>query len=358
MKSITFLFPGNGRKPIGGYKVVYEYANRLSKDGYIVHIVYPATVFFRKKPFMQKIRCILKYIYFILLGGYSGRRWFQLNSPVREHFTWSLNEHSTPKTDYYVATAVETAIYLKEYNIPIQKKLYLIQHYENWSIPEPLLRETYRFGFKNIAIARWLQKIVEETGAPCYLIQNGFDFNFFQKTIDYPQKDKFLISMLYHSSEWKGCKYGLEALHIVKQKFPQLKVYLFGVPDAPSLPDWIEYYQQPDRETFNRIYNEAAIYLGPSLSEGWGLTVGEAMICGAAVVCTNNPGYWEMAIDKQTALVAPIKDAESLANNIIYLIENDGERYRIAAAGHQYIQQFTWDIAYKKFVSVLNDSKK
>lgn len=355
MKSITFLLPGHGRNPIGGYKVVYEYANRLAADNYEVHIVYPASVFFRQRSFEIKIKYILKYLYFVLFGGYSARRWFALDGNVREHLVWSLNKRNVCKTDYYVATAVETAMYLKNYHVPANNKLYLIQGYENWNISDQQVQETYRYGFKNIVIAQWLREIVERTGAACFLIHNGFDFSFFQKNIDYPQKNKFCISMLYHLSEWKGCKYGFEALHIVKRKYPQLKAYIFGVYAPPSLPEWMEYYRQPDRDTFNRIYNEAAIYLAPSLTEGWGLTVGEAMICGAAVVCTDNMGYREMAIDKETALLSPIKDAESLANNIIYLIEHDEERYRIAQAGHQYIMQFTWDSAYEKFKSVIEE---
>lgn len=33
MKSIVFIMPGSGRKPIGGYKVVFEYANRIAALG-------------------------------------------------------------------------------------------------------------------------------------------------------------------------------------------------------------------------------------------------------------------------------------------------------------------------------------
>ena len=78
-------------------------------------------------------------------------------------------------------------------------------------------------------------------------------------------RDKFAVVMLYHEMERKGCKYGFEALELVKQRYPQLKVTLFGTPELPTdLPEWYEYYQRPDREMHNRIYNEAAIFLGTS----------------------------------------------------------------------------------------------
>ena len=43
-RRIAFLLPRSGVTPIGGYKVVYEYANRLAADGYEVELVYPAYV--------------------------------------------------------------------------------------------------------------------------------------------------------------------------------------------------------------------------------------------------------------------------------------------------------------------------
>ena len=40
-KSICFVLPGFSRHEIGGYKVVYEYANRLIDFNYDVTIFYP-----------------------------------------------------------------------------------------------------------------------------------------------------------------------------------------------------------------------------------------------------------------------------------------------------------------------------
>ena len=41
-KRILFLLPSIGVKPIGGFKVIYEYANRMVADGFDVGIGYPA----------------------------------------------------------------------------------------------------------------------------------------------------------------------------------------------------------------------------------------------------------------------------------------------------------------------------
>lgn len=358
MKSISFLLPSVNRNPVGGYKVVYEYANRLVGDGYDVHIVYPVSRFFIKKGLKYQLRAVLRYLYYRFYKKYSANSWFSLDNRVKEHLAFSLNHRHVPKTDFYVATFVETAMYLNEYNIPLINKLYLIQGYENWNISDKEVIETYQYGMKNIVTSKWLADMVKQSGAIYSIIPVGFDFDYFRLECPITKRKKYCIAMLYHTQKIKGCEYGLEALEIVKEKYPQLEVRLFGFPVRPKeIPDYIKYYNKPDRETHLRIYNDSAIYLAPSIEEGWGLPVGEAMICGAAVVCTDNKGFREMAEDGKTALMSPPCDAQSLAENIIKLIEDDELRIRIAEEGNRNIQSFTWDASYAKLKKLIHSSR-
>lgn len=353
-KSITLLLPAAGTIPSGGYKVAYEYANRLCRDGYLVHIAYPALRFADKQPLKRVIRMWLKCFYYRYVKGYSCKVWFPLDDRIREHYFYSLNYRYIPKTEFYLATAVQTAISLASYPISNKRKLYLIQDFENWELPDDQVKETYRYGFKNIVVSTWLERIVLTSGANCVTIKNGFDFEYFKMYIPPSDRNRFHIAMMYSYEPRKGCKFGLAALEKVKQTYPELKVSLFGVQERPlDIPDYFEYSHRPDRDTHNRIYNEAAIYLAPSIDEGWGLPVGEAMICGCAVVCTDNKGFREMAEDGVTALMSPARDPQSLAHNIIRLIEDDILRVRIATQGNANIHQFSWDISYAKLKNLL-----
>ena len=354
MSTITFIFPHPVDGPTGGYKVVYEYANRLVADGHRVNIVYSGSLFWRKKSLYFKLTNCVRYIQ-MLIKGYGCRKWFNLDKRVKEHLTLSLNYRHVPQSDIYICTSPYTAMYVKDY--PTENKYYFIQGYENWgAVTDEKLRETYHYPLKKIVISKWLQAIIEkEENETCTLIYNGFNFDDFREDIKISNKDKYRVTMLYHTMELKGAKYGLEALGIVKREFPQLRVNLFGTPPQPAaLPEWITYYHQPSKELLNKIYNEAAIFIGCSNAEGWGLTIGEAMICGAAVACTNNKGYLEMAKDGETALVSPIKDAQALANNIIRLIKDDELRHLIARNGNEFIKQFDWNSSYKKLKETLN----
>ena len=357
MKRISFLLPSIACHPLGGFKVVCQYANMLANDGYKVTLVYPT--FMPKQSdsllitFLRFCKSILRHISCRITKKYSCKSWFNLDNRVKEHLTWTLDEYFCPESDIYVATSIRTAIYLNKYN-KSKQKIYLIQGYESWGdITEEQVISSYKYGFKNIAISRWLHRIVLNSGTECALIPNGFDFNFFQKTTEVGNRNKFCIAMLYHTQDLKGCSDGFEALAIVKAKYPKLVVNIFGVFPRPNIPDWYHYYQCPDRDVFNQIYNEASIFIGTSWNEGWGLTVGEAMICGCAIACTDIDGYKEMVEDGVTALLSPIKDPKSLANNIITLIENDSLRYEIAIQGNIHIKKFNWENSFKKFKNVI-----
>ena len=41
MRKIVFWMPRACMEPAGGFKVIFEYANRLAKDGFSVEIIYP-----------------------------------------------------------------------------------------------------------------------------------------------------------------------------------------------------------------------------------------------------------------------------------------------------------------------------
>lgn len=352
-KSVCFLMMGIPSHPTGGLKVVLEYANYLAKSGFEVHIVYSATLNFQQEPFINKLRLVLRYPY-VHVRGFSAKVWFGLEKSVKEHWTFSLNQRHVPKTDFYVATARQTSIYLKDYDVPEENKLYLIQGFENWDVTDREVYDTYRFGLKNIVVSNWLKDKVEKTGANCVLIKNGFDFNYFRLNSPIESRSSCTISMLYHKSELKGCKYGLKALSLVRAQKPQLKGLLFGTEGKPEdLPEWIEYYCCPDRATLNYIYNTSSIYVAPSLQEGWGLTVGEAMICGNAIVCTDTLGFQEMVTDGKEGIIVPTRNSLALANAILAFIDNPELRVSMAQAAVNTIQNFKWDTSFRLFESML-----
>lgn len=348
--------PGGSPKPIGGYKVVYEYANRFVQDGYDVHIMMPMSLSFWESNVVEKLKVVPRYFQNLLTGKFKPR-WFPLDERVKLHLVPSLLECFAPRTDAYIATSIHTSEYLNRYKrVSNNCKFYLIQDFENWHTSDERVIETYKFDMHKICISNWLAEIVRSAGVGCTVIQNGFDFEKFRLTLPIDEKNKFSIAMMYHKDARKGCVYSFEALSIVKQRYPQLRVELFGA-SKPSeqLPNWCCFHLMPSAELHNRIYNDSAIYIASSIMEGWGLTIGEAMMRGAAIVCSDTDGFKEMVEDGHSALISPIKDPAHMAENIIRLIEDDTLRCRIATNGYNAIQKFTWRGSYLKLKTIIGE---
>lgn len=183
---------------------------------------------------------------------------------------------------------------------------------------------------------------------------NGFDFNYFTLNTPIGERKQPIVSMLWHNMPRKDCATGWKALQMVKEAVPSLTVKMFGTPERPDfLPEWVEYTRCPSREKHNEIYNSSQVFMATSRSEGWGLTVGEAMICGAAVACTDCSGFKEMAVDSTTALISTVGDAEALAANVIRLLNDDALRVRIAAEANTRIHEFTWQRSSEAMMEAL-----
>ena len=360
---IVFLLPWRDEVPVGGYKVVYEYANRFCREGWNVTICYPhvrGTFTQDVKNPLRRLEQKIGFFYRNFKKQYRAGEWFPLEDGIKKLFVFTISDFSLRdyKDAKIIATAVETAMELNAVrSIPNANKYYFIQGFEAWNISEESVYATYRFPMKKITIAPWLLERIESAGEKAILIPNGFDFDYFTLSTPIEDRCSFEIAMLFHKDEdIKRCKDAMSAIELVKRQIPELHVTMFGTPDAPAdLPDWYTYHRQPDKVLHNSIYNNAAIFVAASRTEGMALPPAEAMICGAALCCTDIGGFQLYAIHNKTALLSPVFDTEALANNILRLIKDNELRIQLARAGNEYIKQFTWEKAFASFKNVLKD---
>jgi len=351
---VCFLLPAWCDQPIGGYKIVYEYANRLAERGWDVSILYA-----REGRYCGFWRLPLSFVRHPIVWGkwywkFAAERrnwtgeveWFKLSPKVKQDLVpwyapWTLWRQGFRTR--FVATFIWTSMCLdKAWGV---KKHYLVQDFENWGgFTSEDVERTYRFkAMKKIAISKWLERGIRRVDGNVEYIPNGLDFEYFRMTNDIESRDPATVAFMWHVDKRKRTDMALAALKMVREKHSALKVSAFSAYDRPAdLPEWISFEKCPSRERHNEIYNNAAIFVASSEQEGWGLTPCEAMQCGAAVACTDCGGYKSFAEDGKTALMSPINDAAALAANICRLIEDNELRIRIANAGYENIQQFTW----------------
>ncbi len=93
-------------------------------------------------------------------------------------------------------------------------------------------------------------------------------------------------------------------------------------------------------EALAALYGGAHLFVFPSLYEGFGLPVLEAMACGAPVVCSAVGALQEVAGD--AALYFNPEDAEDIADALVRALEDESLRERLSRAGLQRAASFSW----------------
>ena len=89
------------------------------------------------------------------------------------------------------------------------------------------------------------------------------------------------------------------------------------------------------------LYAAATVFVLPSLYEGFGLPVLEAMACGAAVACSSTSSLPEIV--GEAALTFDPQDVEAMAEAIGRLLGDEDLRRHMAQAGLVQAASFTWD---------------
>jgi glycosyltransferase involved in cell wall biosynthesis len=106
-------------------------------------------------------------------------------------------------------------------------------------------------------------------------------------------------------------------------------------------------------DDITRLYSHADLFVFPSLYEGFGMPVLEAMACGAPVVTSNRSALPEVAGDA-ALLVNPESD-EELAGAMVGILRDASLRETLRAKGFERARQFTWERAAKQTVAVYKE---
>lgn len=354
----TFVLPQLRRKPIGGYRIVYEYASRLSMRGHHVTLVHPMippgggalSRMLKRSEWKERIA-----------HHRSGTSipWFSFPSTVDNRIVRRLTPEIFPDGDVLCATSWRTAQCVAAAKSSMGQKLYMIQHYETWDAPKDLLDQTWRLPMHKIVISKWLAHLASAMGesSRTTYIPNGINFDQFALRTPYSSREPHRVGMLTHSKKWKGTFDGLTALELTRKSIPDLRVTLFGTGDRPpQAPAWMEYRQNVTGDALRDLYNEVAVFLHPSWAEGWPLPPAEAMACGCALVAADNPGVLDYVIDRATAMVAPRADPTSLARVLTKVLIDDSLRQSVASSGYHSIRWYTWTRAIDTLETLLAES--
>ncbi len=102
------------------------------------------------------------------------------------------------------------------------------------------------------------------------------------------------------------------------------------------------------------LYGGATLFIWPSLYEGFGVPVLEAMACGAPVITSNTSSLPEVAGD--AGLLIDPTDASAITRAITHLLADTDVRSDLSARGRERARQFSWDHVAEQTVQVYREA--
>jgi glycosyltransferase involved in cell wall biosynthesis len=125
---------------------------------------------------------------------------------------------------------------------------------------------------------------------------------------------------------------------------PRAAVQRAGLEDRVLFIGWVPEHDKP------ALYSGAALFVFPSLYEGFGLPVLEAMSCGTAVVTSDRASLPEIVGDG-AILVDPL-DSSALAAAMTDLLRDPAKRGQLAERGLSRAKLFSWEETLCKTIAV------
>jgi len=134
---------------------------------------------------------------------------------------------------------------------------------------------------------------------------------------------------------------------------------LAGKPGWLFDPSWVigtEHVYMPgyiDEADKGALYAGARALVFPTLYEGFGFPILEAMLCGTPVITSSTSSLPELAGD--AALLVDPLDVEAISDALALVSGNDDLRRRLGAMGAAQAGQFTWERAAHQVLNALKE---
>lgn len=183
---------------------------------------------------------------------------------------------------------------------------------------------------KYIAVSEYIKKNLIKSGIngnKITVLYNGVEFNDVKER-DYSSNKRVIIGSIGRLHKVKGYENLIKAASKIKNRDWQLKILgegnernkLKSLINGFNLSKEVELCGQTDNPP--KFLSELNIYIQPSLSEGFGLTVVEAMGAGLPVIVTPVGSLPEIVKHNITGIIAEGTDLGSLAEAINKLVGN------------------------------------
>ncbi|WP_183563761.1 glycosyltransferase family 4 protein [Mucilaginibacter sp. SP1R1] len=172
-------------------------------------------------------------------------------------------------------------------------------------------------------------------------------------------KNTFKIIFVGTIGVRKGLIYLFESLKELRKKI-NIECILIGNIEKEFEPIFkkhlylFTYLGRAKQTDLLNFYNDASVFVLPTLDEGMALVQLEAMACGLPVICTTNSGADTIIEDGIDGFIVPIRDANAITEKITFLYHNKDKREEMSINAEKKAKKFSWDAYGEKLQLFIN----
>jgi glycosyltransferase involved in cell wall biosynthesis len=126
---------------------------------------------------------------------------------------------------------------------------------------------------------------------------------------------------------------------------------ILKAPEKYNVKERVNFVHNASDEDLPPLYKNAEFFVLPSLYEGFGLPVLEAMSYGTPVITSSVSSLPEAGGD--AALYVDPESVEDISSKMKKLLNDEGLRKDLIKKGHEQVKKFSWEKAAKETLSVL-----
>jgi starch synthase len=207
-----------------------------------------------------------------------------------------------------------------------------------------------------------------EKGVPPNKVQKlsyGVDLGLFHPVPK--EDDKFRVIFVGGYSVRKGINYLFEAVRPLVEK-RSIEVWLVGTPSPEAreilhrIADLFIDKGAQSRSKLSWFYSQASVLVLPSIEDGFGLVLAQAMACGVPVIATTNTGAEDLITDGVDGFIVPIRDSDIIRQKLQWMLDNPTKRQAMGEAALQRVNSLGgWDkygeTAIAAYRQLLNDQR-
>lgn len=220
----------------------------------------------------------------------------------------------------------------------------------SWTVVSSFLREGI------VRMDRSLSDIIEVVPMP-------HDETIFYRDENIRREENQIVSVTRFTDQKRVDKL-INAMALLNERKPEVKLVLYGTgPLEMNIRQQIERFGLTDVVTINQpvpqeqlrtIYNRATMVVLNSFEEGFGLTLSEAMLCGAPVIGAASGGITDIIDDEKTGLLVPLDNPEKLALAMERLLDDKELAVRLAQQGQQFAESnYTSEKTAERYAAII-----